>query len=186
MTTEWRPEFDPAHLYFITTTAVQHLHLFQRDITKRLLVDTLDCMRLRGRFKLYAFVIMPNHIHLLIQCRAADPFANVMRDLKAHIAERLIRQLQVEDNQPALSCLASLVARSERQRYVVWEEGYLAKEVYTVEFLKQKMDYIHNNPCQPQWALVESADAYMWSSARFYLCGQRTIIPVDDVNLLLA
>jgi len=181
MTTEWRPEFDPEHLYFITTTTVQRLHLFQRDVTKRLLVDTLDCMRLRGRFKLYAFVIMPNHVHLLIQCNADDPFSHVMRDFKAYVAERLIRQLQAEDNQPALACLADLVTRPDRQHYVVWEEGYLAKSAYSAEFVVQKVDYIHNNPCQPRWDLVASADEYMWSSARFYMSEQRTIIPVDNV-----
>ncbi len=42
MTTEWRPDFDPAYLYFITTTAVQRLPLFQRDTTKRLIVDALE------------------------------------------------------------------------------------------------------------------------------------------------
>jgi len=186
MTTEWRPDFDPSNLYFITTTAVQHLHLFCRDVTKRLLVDTLDCMRLRGRFKLYAFVIMPNHIHLIIQCSADDPFANVMRDYKKQVADRLIRQLQAEDNQPALTLLASLVARPERQQYVVWEEGYLAKTAYSAKFVDQKMSYIHNNPCQPHWNLAKSPDAYLWSSARFYLSDARAIIPIDDVRVALA
>ncbi|MEJ5308936.1 MAG: transposase [Anaerolineae bacterium] len=186
MTTEWRPDFDPAYMYFITTTAVQRLPLFQRDVIKRLLVDTLDCMRLRERFKLYAFVIMPNHIHLIIQCSADDPYDDVMRDFKKHTADRLIRQLQAEDNQPALARLAALVARPERQQYVVWEEGYLAKAAYSARFIQQKMNYIHNNPCQPHWNLAESPVAYLWSSARFYLSDGRAIIPLDDVRAALA
>jgi REP element-mobilizing transposase RayT len=180
MTTEWRPEFDPANFYFITTTAIQRLHLFRRDVTKRFLVDTLDCMRLRGRFKLYAFVIMPNHVHLIIQCTEADPFSDVMRDFKKHIADRLLRQLKVEGNKSALARLAALVARPERQRYVVWEAGYLAKAVFTPKFLRQKLNYLHANPCQPHWCLAESPENYIWSSARFYLSGERAIIPVDN------
>ncbi len=66
--TNWRPEFNPDHLYFITTKAVDYVHLFQREIIKRLLLDTLDCMQLRKQLDLYAFVIMPNHIHLIVQC----------------------------------------------------------------------------------------------------------------------
>lgn len=181
MTTKWRPDFDPSNLYFITTTAVRRLHLFHRDVIKRLLVDTLDCMHLRGRFKLYAFVIMPNHVHLIIQCNAEDPFSDVMRDFKKHVADRLLRQLENEDNQPALARLAALVIRSKRQRYVVWEEGYLAKAVFTPAFLRQKMNYTHSNPCQPHWLLAESPEDYIWSSARFYLNDTRAIIPVDNV-----
>jgi putative transposase len=137
MTTEWRPDFDPAYLYFITTTAVQRLSLFQRDVTKRLLIDTLDCMRLRERFKLYAFVIMPNPIHSIIQCKADDPYADVVRDFKKHVADRLIRQLEAEDNQPALARLAGLVTRPEQQ-HVVWEEGYLAKAAYSAKLLTRR------------------------------------------------
>jgi REP element-mobilizing transposase RayT len=81
--THWRPDFDPENLYFVTTTAVKHRHLFKRDVMKRLIVDSLDGMRLGERLKLYAFVIMPNHVHLVIQCRAKDPLSDVLRDLKA-------------------------------------------------------------------------------------------------------
>jgi REP element-mobilizing transposase RayT len=103
--TSWRPDFNPDHLYFVTSSAVQHRHLFRRDVIKRLVVDSLDCVRLRERIKLYVFVIMPNHQHVIIQCRAEDPLADVIRDLKKHIADRLIRHYQVEGNQSALDFL---------------------------------------------------------------------------------
>ncbi len=92
----WRPSFQPDHLYFVTTKAVDYVHVFRRNTAKRLLVDTLDCYRLRGRLRLYCFVIMPNHIHLIAQFSADDPLASVMRDLKQHSADRLIRHLKAE------------------------------------------------------------------------------------------
>jgi putative transposase len=184
--TGWRPDFNPDHLYFVTSSAVQHRHLFRRDVIKRLVVDSLDCIRLRERLKLYVFVIMPNHLHVIIQCRTEDPLADVMRDLKKHIADRLIRHYQVEGNQSALDFLASAVTRSDKQRYKVWEDGYNAKDIFSPEFLRQKMAYSHNNPCQPHWNLVEHPEDYAWSSARFYLLEEPAVIPLDNVNLLLA
>jgi len=184
--TDWRPDFNPDHLYFVTTSAIQHYHLFRRDVMKRLVVDSLDCMRLRKRFKLYVFVIMPNHLHVIIKCCAEDPLSNVVRDLKKHIADRLIRHYQVEGNQSVLGVLASAVARPDKQRYKVWEDGYDAKDVFSPEFLRQKMAYSHNNPCQPHWNLVEHPEDYIWSSARFYLLGEPVIIPLDNANFLLA
>ncbi len=73
--TNWRLDFNPDHLYFITTKAVDYTHLFQRDLVKRLLIDALDCMHLRQQLILYAFVIMPNHIHLIAQFLLEKPFA---------------------------------------------------------------------------------------------------------------
>jgi REP element-mobilizing transposase RayT len=183
--TNWRPDFDPDNLYFVTTTAVQRRYLFRRDVTKRLIVDSLDCMRLRKRLKLYAFVVMPNHLHAIVQCRAKDPLSNIVRDLKKHIADRLVRHCRFEGKQSVLDFLASAVTRLDKQQYKIWEDGYVAKVVFSPEFLRQKMAYIHNNPCQPHWNLVERAEEYVWSSARYYLLEEPAIIPLDNANHLL-
>lgn len=182
----WRPDFRSDHLYFLTTSTVQHHHLFSRDIMKRLVVDSLDCMRLRQRLKLYAFVIMPNHLHIIVQCRAEDPLADVIRDLKKHIADRLTRQYRADGNQAVLATLASAVTRPAKQRHKVWEDGYQAKDIFTPEFLRQKMTYVHDNPCQPHWQLAERPEEYMWSSARFYLLAEPALIALDNANALLA
>jgi hypothetical protein len=73
-----------------------------------------------------------------------------------------------------------------RQEYKVWEDRYDARDVFSVEFLQQKMDYIHHNPCQAHWNLVARPEDYPWSSARFYIADQPAVIPVDDVRDLFA
>lgn len=182
----WRPDFQPEHLYFITTKAVGYAHLFQRDIMKRLLIDSLDHLRTQKRMKLFCFVVMSNHVHGIAQFVAADPLADVIRDFKKHTADRLIRHLKAERDHNSLEWLASQVEHPNKQAYKVWEDGYNAKDVITEDFLRQKMDYIHNNPCQPRWNLSSSPVNYMWSSARFYLTDEPSIIPIDDVRKLLA
>jgi REP element-mobilizing transposase RayT len=179
----WRPNFNPDHLYFVTTKAVDYTHLFQRDIVKRLLVDSLDCLRLRQWFTLYAFVIMTNHIHLIIQCAAERPLETIIRDFKKHVTDRLRRQYQLEMNQKALEFLASKAAG--KQKYKVWETGYQAKDIFSPDFLHQKLTYLHNNPCQPHWQLAERPEDYIWSSAPFYLTEQAALIPVTDVRPLM-
>jgi REP element-mobilizing transposase RayT len=114
---------------------------------------------------------MPNHLHFIAQCLPDHPLADVLRDFKKHMAKQIIRQYQAESNQKVLAFLAEAVPRPQKQRYKVWDDDYDAKEAFTPEFLKQKMDYIHNNPLQPHWCLAERAEEYPWSSARFYLYG---------------
>jgi len=182
--TSWRPDFDPSHLYFVTTTAVQRVHLFQRDIIKRILVDGLYVMSTIQKTELYAFVIMPNHIHAIIRCKVDDSLKDVMRDFKVNMARLIIGQYQVERNQQVLDFMVSAVTRPDKQKYKVWEDGYNAKDVFSPDFLRQKMEYVHNNPLQPHWKLAERAEDYAWSSARFYLCDEPALIPLDDAREL--
>lgn len=183
MSSNWRPAFQPEHLYFVTTKAVDYAHVFQRELIKRLLLDTFDSFRLQKRWRLFCFVIMPNHLHWIAQFLADDPFDDVLRDYKKQTADRIIRQLKAEENEQAL---AWLVAQGMlvKQTFKVWEDGYNAKAVVTADFLQQKMTYIHHNPCQPHWALSSTPESYLWSSARFYHTDQPCIIPIDDVRKL--
>lgn len=115
----WRPDFHPEHLYFITTKAVDYAQLFRRDVMKRLLLDTFDSFRLQKRMKLFCFVIMSNHFHCISQFAAPDPFDDVLRDYKRQTADRLIRQLKAERNQEALHWLAARVEKPAKQQYKV-------------------------------------------------------------------
>lgn len=184
--TNWRPNFDPSHLYFVTTAAVNHAHIFQRDVVKRILVDGLYHLHVVDGIDLYAFVIMPNHVHFIVRSREDDPLKDVIRDFKANTARLIVRQYQVEGNQQALDFLAAAVKRPKKQQFKVWEDGYLAKDVFSPGFLRQKMAYIHNNPTQPQWQLVEQAEDYVWSSAGFYLLEEPALIPLSDARELLS
>ena len=166
----------------MTTKAVDHLHIFRRDLIKRILVDVFDYLRLQKRMKLYAFVIMPDHVHWIAQFTTADPFSAIVRDLKRHSADRVIRQFKIENDVKTLDRLAAKVTRPEKQTWKVWEDGYHAKEIATAHFLQQKLEYIHQNPCQPHWQLSRTPEEYPWSSARFYMTDEPCIIPIDDVR----
>ena len=185
MTTRWRPDFDPEHLYFVTTTAAERTLLFRRDVAKRILADGLYYVSLMNQVRLYAFVIMPNHLHVLLQGPERFSVKAWVRAFKAGTSRLIVRQYQVEGNQPALDALRGLVTRPEKQAYKVWEDGYLAKDVVTPAFLVQKLRYIHENPVQPHWQLAEAPEDYPWSSARFYLRDEPAILGVQDVRELL-
>jgi len=179
------PQFDLAHLYFVTTNAVQRAHLFRRDVIKRIIADSLDYMRVHRWIHLHVFVIMPNHVHIIARFLEGHALSEVMREFKKHTARQIVRQYQAENNQSALAFLAQMATGAQGQQYKVWEDGYDARDVFSPGFLQQKMDYCHNNPCQPHWRLAERPEEYPWSSARYYLLGEPSLIAVDDVYELL-
>ena len=136
--TSWKPNFNPDYFYFVTTKAVDHLHIFERDIIKRIILDSFDSFRIRKRLKLYCFVIMPNHIHLIAQFLESDPLGKVMRDFKHQTSDRILRQFKVEKNIDTLKILANKVTHPEKQQHKVWEDDYNAKDVFSINFLQQK------------------------------------------------
>ncbi len=181
----WPVHVDPSNLYFITTGAAQRQHIFRRDIIKRILVDSLNTGRILKQYELFAFVIMPNHVHLIARCLNDYTPGDIMREFKKATANLILRQYEAEDNRRALAFLASAVKPGQKQEHAVWEDEYQPKNIFSPAFLRQKLDYTHNNPLQPHWHLVKQPEQYPWSSARFYLSDGRALIPLSDVRELL-
>jgi len=179
-----RSDFDSSRLFFLTATAAQRKHIFRRDIIKNILIESLCYMQTQEWIRLYVFVIMPNHIHFIARFDVDHPPSRVIREFKKHTAKQIIRQFQAERNTQSLQLLRQLARGTPGQLHKVWQQGYDSRIIYSSDFLRQKATYIHNNPCQPQWVLVQRPEEYAWSSARYYLLGIPPIIPVYDVREL--
>ena len=182
----WPVHIDPDHLYFVTTSAIQKAHIFRRPVIKRILVDSLNVARILGQVELYAFVIMPNHVHFIARCLDTYAIPDIIREFKKATSNLILRQYEAEGKQQVLDFFEAAVKPGQKQHYAVWENEYQAKNVFSPEFLKQKLEYVHSNPVQPQWQLADSPEAYPWSSARFYLTGKQALIPLSDARELLA
>jgi putative transposase len=182
----WPVHIDADHLYFVTTSAVQRARIFHRPVIKRMLVDSLNVAWILGQIDLYAFTIMPNHVHLIVRCLNDHTPADIVCAFKKATAHLVLRQFEAEGNQQALSFCAAAVKPGQQQQYAAWEREYQAKNVFSPGFLKQKLEYVHENPIQPHWRLAELPELYPWSSARFYLTGKRALFPLGDARELLA
>ena len=182
----WPVHVDPDHLYFVTTSAMQRAHVFRRPVIKRILVDSLNVARILGQMELYAFVIMPNHVHFIVRCRDTCTASDVVREFKKATSNLILRQYEAEGNRRALDFFETAVKPGQKQRYAVWEDEYQAKNVFSPEFLAQRLEYVHHNPVQPHWQLADLPETYPWSSARFYATGGRALIPLSDARELLA
>ena len=171
----WRPQYIPEYLYFITTSTYRHKPILNNHVTKQIILDQFDFLRRRKMVKLFSFVIMPTHIHFISQFPRNTTYSDFMRNLKSISANRINRYLLCVDPNHHKK-------HSENRDMKVWEEGYLAKEVFSLPFLDQKFKYIHQNPCRSPWKIVENPEDYPWSSARFYLTSEPCIIPIDDLR----
>ena len=157
--------------YFCTFTCLDWIHLFDT-------VDLYDEIYkwfniLVGRqHQIAGFVIMPNHLHLLIHiAQGADSINTILANGKRFLAYEIVKRLEKHGHEDILSILASRVTPEERKRkkkHRVFEVSSDIKPCYTEKFLLQKLEYIHANPISGKWELADSAESYPHASTRFY------------------
>ena len=129
--------------YFITASAYMHENIFQRDENAELLLKTLLRYRDAGEVQLHEFVIMPNHIHLLLSVDEDHTVGRTMQMVKGGFSHAL------HENGP--------------KRTAVWQPSYYEHRVRNMEEYGRMRCYIHNNPVHR--GLAKMASAYPYPSA---------------------
>ncbi len=128
---------------------------------------------------LFAFVLMPSHLHAVIKPRERS-IGKLLDEFGSFTAHAILRQLRKDNDKELLEFFASQ-RRDKRHKHSIWQD-IQAKNVFSIRFLNQKMEYIHNNPVDKDWKLVEDRAEYRYSSACFYDRNITPIIEIDDVR----
>jgi REP element-mobilizing transposase RayT len=163
-------------LHFITFTCFQWLNLFEITNGYRYVYKWFEYLRTRKGINVICYVIMPNHLHLILQLPKPDMELNkIIANGKRFLAYAMIEALVTMGQHAILDLLYYSVSyrrRNKGQRHRVFEDSFDAKPIYTKEFLYQKIDYIHHNPVRGKWQLVDDYILYTHSSASFYENGK--------------
>ena len=164
-------------IYHITSVVQGRLPIFVRPSFVVPLFDSLNYYRYHHSFNLLGYVIMPDHLHLLILPFGESPVSDIMRDYKRFTSGRITRQARVECRTDWLEKFESAGDRSERAEFKVWQDGSWEQLVFTEKFLREKLNYIHSNPMRA--GLVGNPDRYPFSSYRNYELGDESLIEID-------
>jgi REP element-mobilizing transposase RayT len=168
---------EPGGLYFITCTVVQWIPLFTRKPYFDILIDSLRFCRQHKGLKIYAYVILDNHMHLVV---AGDKLTDIIRDFKSYTAKLLIARLGQDQKTWVLNQLQYYKqANKTRSDYQVWQEGFHPQQIVSEEMLHQKIDYLHHNPVRI--GVVAQPEDWVYSSARDY-AGGKGLIELDALD----
>jgi len=158
--------------YFLTCTALEWLPLFAQPANATILLDSLTYLQDQRRLTLYGYVILEYHCHLL--AAAADP-GQSLASFKSFTAGQIVKRL-IESQSPILELLAFHKARHKVDRaHQVWQEGSHPEQIQGEAMMRQKLEYIHNNPVARGY--VDDPAHWRYSSARNY-AGQAGLIQV--------
>ena len=153
---------------FITITCLEWKPLLEQDRFKEIIVASMSFLTKANRVSIYAFVIMPNHLHLIWQIMGDHKREDVQRDFLKFTSQQILKVLRNERS-PIQDEL--LVHAKDRKRQI-WERNSLSIPLWSDKVMWQKLEYIHYNPVKA--GLCEYPEEYKYSSAAFYLQGGKT------------
>ncbi|MEM6721815.1 MAG: transposase [Bacteroidota bacterium] len=172
-----RDQYKP---HYITATLVDWIDVFTRQNHRDCVIDSMKyCMQHRGMI-VYAYVIMSNHIHMVLQSKDGK-LSEVLRDFKKFTAKNILDTIQTEPESRRVWMLErfkkATQTHSRNKNYQFWRFGNHPKEIYSSKFMWTKINYIHKNPVKA--GLVRRAEDYIYSSASNYILNSGLI----DVTL---
>jgi putative transposase len=165
---------DAAH--FITSTIVEWLPVFTSAACCDIVVSSLEYCRAEKGLNIYAWVILDNHFHAIL---AAPDLANILRDLKSFTANQILAQLQSERRGWLLNQLRYYRAAHKPNEHQVWQEGAHPQAIFDDEMMRQKFEYLHNNPVKR--GFVTSPEHWRYSSAHEWLGGGHPVLRCDPL-----
>jgi putative transposase len=163
---------NPDALYFVTFSTVDWIDVFTRIAYKEILLETFRyCIKEKGLI-IYGYVIMSNHVHMIISRKGDNSLSDIMRDMKKFSSVKIIKEIINNPQESRKKWLLYLLsqagkANSNNKIYQLWQQDNHPIELDPhLDLFEQKLNYIHQNPVTAGW--VTEASAYVYSSAGNY------------------
>ncbi len=174
MTKNLRRYYGSGHLHFITFSCYRRMPMLASVRAKNEFVRILDQVRKRYGFALVGYVVMPEHVHLLIGEPPQKTPSVVLQVLK----QRASRQLRRKPRS-AGQLILPFVDRTKEMR-LFWERRFHDFNVWSREKKIEKLKYMHRNPVKR--GLVRDVKDWPWSSYSFYAGEEAVLLRIDTTE----
>ncbi len=171
---------EPRHAHFLTYSCHKRAALLVKDRVRRWVVEAMEQTRATLNISLLAYVIMPDHVHVLLLPKSGCPMRRVLAALKSSVSRHAREHLMDTGQREWLDRLT--VRYPSRTVFRFWQPGGgYDRNVWRERTVREVMDYMHANPVRR--GLVESPEEWAWSSARFWAGQEDVPIAMDSIDL---
>ena len=168
MTRGLKRRYGRDELHFLTFSCHQRREFLIENRARDLFASELARARREYGFRLVGYVVMPNHVHLLVGEPKKGTVSTVLQMLKQRVARKMRKGREGQ--------VGSAPAYDERKASAFWQARFYDFNVYSREKMNEKLNYIHANPVVRR--LVDHPRDWMWSSWSNYVDGTG-LIEVD-------
>ena len=163
-------------LHFVTFSCYRRLPLLGTGKRRDRFVKILDRVRARHKFLLIGYVVMPEHVHLLLTEPHEGNPSKVLQALKQTVS----RSLRKRSRNAASGQLTFRFASSGKDAGHFWQRHFYDFNVWSDKKRKEKLDYMHANPVTRK--LVSHPKDWPWSSWSYYAKGEKGLIQIDRLQ----
>jgi putative transposase len=173
MPTRLKRYYGFGHLHFLTFSCYQRRPLLDTPMVRNFFLSSLNEIRTRYHFELWGYVVMPEHVHLLL---SEPPIRDLSVALKA-LKQRISRDLRGRIPNANKHLLPVAITNLSSNLPRLWEPRFYDFNAIPKKKLIEKLNYMHANPVTR--GLVNHPAAWIWSSYRFYETGEKGTISID-------
>jgi putative transposase len=163
------------HLHFITFSCYRRLPLLKTAPARDLFVRELARVRAEYEFLLVGYVVMPEHVHLLISEPRKGTPSTVLQMLK----QRVSKKLRKKNRETFVGQLRPVFPEPVGNIRSFWQSRFYDFNVYTNRKKREKLEYMHCNPLAR--GLVQHPKDWPWSSWQFYAMAEPGLVGIDIV-----
>ena len=161
-------------VYFLTLTIVDWIDIFTRKEYKLIIVDSLNyCVENKG-LEIFGWVIMSNHMHMMVRAKNGFILSHILRDFKKYTSKNIastIIEIGESRREWLLDKFHFEAKRTGRAKnYKIWRDDNHAILMNKAEWIDTRLNYIHQNPVRQ--LIVHNPEDYIFSSAIDYADGK--------------
>jgi putative transposase len=170
-------------LHSLTFSCYKRLPLFSDAARCDLFLKILERVRRRYRLVVLGYVVMPEHVHLLMSEPQRASLSTAMQALKLGVVRSLDSRSVVPRSRKTGETWGTPSVADSKNRTPFWMPRFYDFNVWTEKKRIEKLRYIHRNPVAR--GLVASLEQWPWTSFRWYSAGEIGPVKINDTDILV-
>lgn len=174
---------EEAIAHFVTFSIVGWVDVFSRECYKEIVIKSLQYCQEHKGLKLHAWVIMTNHVHLIVSSDT-NKIENLVRDIKKYSSKQIIAAIQESKTESRKEWMLNLFSyagknNANNTNFQFWKQDYHPIELNSAAKTKERLDYLHENPVKS--GLVWEPWHYKYSSAIDYYTNEHGLLKIEHL-----
>ena len=167
-------------LFFLTIKSINGLPILASEKYYKTILDSLDYCRKNKGWKIYAYTILINHLHLVLKIMEGNSLSGTVKEFKSFTAHEILKLLKEDKRYNVLDELRMAAYKTEDRDYKIWRKSCWPETISSEKFLRQKIKYTDLNAMKH--GVVEDIENYPYTSYHNHYCEHEFILKIDDMG----
>ena len=170
----------PGCAHYLTFSCFRNQRFLKSERACQWLADSIRTAKEKHPFDLWAWVFMPDHVHLLLRPANAEAISKILSAIKVPVSKRAAAWIRRKA--PQFMPHMADVQPDGTQVLRFWQRGGgYDRDLWSPKEIREKIGYIHNNPVRRR--LIASPSAWPWSSSHAWETGEDAPLPIDRTTV---